>query len=243
MAGYAIAAMLLGLALWMTQSRTAYAGAVIGLAAVWIYSRRASWTIVAVSAAGAAALLTWGVFLNQGSATQSSASLSMSLRGDMAKIALQVAKERPIFGVGLGEFRVASRQFVTPELEQRFPATVSGENAHNNFLQVLAELGIVGFAAFAGLLIAAAWSVKGANDAGAERHPQIALAGGVVAFLVTCIGGHPLLTAEVLWMFLLALGAMVALDGRDAAAPPPTSSRRGTLVPSCSSRRSSRCCR
>lgn len=214
--GYILTSIAIALALWMTHSRAAYAGAVIGLAGVWMVSRRTG-RVAILTASAAAVLLIGAVLLNRGTASQSSSAVSVGVRWDMAKIALQIAEEHPAFGVGLHEFRIASRAFVTADLRERFPATASGENAHNNFLQILAELGITGLAAFLWLLAAAFGSLRGGTGSGG-RPEQLALAGGVAAFLVSCLGGHPFLTTEVLWLFLLVLGATAGLGDRVVSA-------------------------
>lgn len=218
--GYLLATVALALPLYWTVSRAAWAGAAAGLVVIWIYSRRPSWRIFAVVAGGAATVMATVVLMNPRVETQSSSSVATRIRWEMGKIALQMTGEQPVFGIGLGEFRASSRRFVSDDLLKMFPATAVGENAHNNFLQILAELGIAGLAAFLWMLAVAAASVRGANNAGAPRPAQVALAGGVLAFLISCLGGHPFLTTEVLWLFLLTLGAMTAMAVR------PTYSRR-----------------
>lgn len=219
--GYVAAAAVIGLALWMTYSRSAWAGAVAGVAAVWIFTRRTYRLALSAGALAVAGLIAIFVVMSPGSSAQASSSVALGVRWEMAKIALQIAEEHPITGVGVGGFRVASRAHVTDDLIARFPATASGENAHNNFLQILAELGIGGLAAFTWLLTSAALSLRGARAVDAPRAGQIALAGGVAAFLVTCLGGHPFLTPEVLWLFMLVLGAM-ASSGVEPAGGTPT---------------------
>ena len=126
-----------------------------------------------------------------------------------------------LFRSGWHEFRQASHAFITPELIAAFPATAVGENAHNNFLQILAGLGVTGLAAFLWLLAAAGRSLRGARAAAAAGQPaQLALAGGVLAFLISCLGGHPFLITEVMWMFMLALGTMTGMGETPPAGVP-----------------------
>ena len=61
----------------------------------------------------------------------------------------------PSFGVGIGRYYSRSGEFSSPELLESFPPAIH-ENAHNNFLQILAELGVVGFAVVMWLLWSAA---------------------------------------------------------------------------------------
>jgi len=210
--GYVLAAVVLGLAVFMTHSRAAYAGAVIALSALWLTSRGLSRAVLTTGAAVLAAVLLFTLMIrNAGSAAQVSAAQSMDIRWQMGKIALRIAAERPVFGIGLGAFRAASRAFATPELSAIFPAVASGENAHNNFLQILAELGIVGLAAFLWTLVPAGRAALDAWRSPPSGAAALGLAGGLLAVLVTCFGGHPFLTAEVSWAFFLVLGAAVGL--------------------------------
>ena len=86
------------------------------------------------------------------------------------------------------------------------------ENAHNNFLQIAAELGAVGIAAFLALLAACAGSACGGRCA-ARDGPDPLLAGagaGAGAFVLTCLAGHPLLTSETAYPFWIVLALAVA---------------------------------
>src|SRR5262249_20050857 len=130
---------------------------------------------------------------------------SFGVRLHMAGIALRMTQQHPIFGIGLDQFRRGSQYFITPDFIARFPQAAVGENAHNNFLQILAELGAVGLIAFGWLLAPLARSI------GRGSMAFVALTGGVLAFLLTCLLGHPFLIVQVLWLFLLAVGCSTGL--------------------------------
>jgi hypothetical protein len=94
----------------------------------------------------------------------------------------------------------------------------SRENAHNNFLQVAAELGIAG-----GILFAIVVLVPFRRALSALRQPSappvlLGVAGGLAAFLVTCLSGHPLLHAQIAFPFWIVLGIAsgLALGLRDS---------------------------
>ena len=62
----------------------------------------------------------------------------------MWQSAWQMFKDNPLFGVGYGSYKVAYQtKYISPDAKER-----TLEHAHNNFMQMLAECGIVGFAAF-----------------------------------------------------------------------------------------------
>ena len=210
-AGGGAAAVVIALALWMTHSRAADAGALVALASAWLASRRPARRTAAAAVGLAAVLLIVFVAVSPPSEQQVSSGRSLGIRWKMAGIALQITQEHPVFGIGLGEFRQASRAFVTPDVVTLFPETAVGENAHNNFLQILAELGIAGLLAFLWLLAAAARPLGRAWRLGRIDDLHLGLAGGVLAFLITCLAGHPFLTTEVLWVFLAALGVTAGL--------------------------------
>lgn len=60
-------------------------------------------------------------------------------RIDLWQKSFAVFKENPLFGVGLGSFPI----YIEPDKDARAPV-----NAHNTYLEIMAELGLVGFIAF-----------------------------------------------------------------------------------------------
>jgi len=142
----------------------------------------------------------------------------------MAKVALAIAVRHPVLGVGLGNFQTASVAFIPPDVVAYFPPAAVGENAHNNFLQVLAELGVPGLAAFIWLLaspLRAGWRAVRSGHGAPEL---VGLAAGIGAFLLTCLTGHPLLSGPVTVVFFLCLGLLSGLSG--GTRPIPVTARR-----------------
>jgi hypothetical protein len=135
----------------------------------------------------------------------------------MAETGARMIASRPTFGIGLGEFYQRSGEFSSADLIAKFPRAIH-ENAHNNFLQVAAELGLAGGLAFTWLIVTALVAV--ARQAARSRTTFSALvAAGLGAFVLTCLGGHPLLIAEPAFVFWCALGA--AAGAALPADPPP----------------------
>jgi O-antigen ligase len=133
----------------------------------------------------------------------------------MANVALHMTAAHPLLGVGIGHFQSESRAWIAPDLIQIFPPAAAGENAHNNFLQVMAEVGIPGALAFVWMLatpLVLGWRSIRINRASPE---VVALWLGASAFLFTCLAGHPLLAPQVLMTFFLALGLMRGLAEPD----------------------------
>ncbi len=131
---------------------------------------------------------------------------TLKLRAEFTRTSLRMLAAAPLFGIGVGEYPARSSEFSSPELLKQY--SVLNENAHNNFLQLLAELGLVGFGAFM-------WVLAAAGVACARRlaaHPDDGLlwaAGtGVLAFIITWLGGHPLLLDAPAFSFWLLLGAV-----------------------------------
>jgi hypothetical protein len=109
-------------------------------------------------------------------------------------------QKEPLFGVGIGQYGLWSSEYAPPELLKFYPS----ENAHNNFAQVAGELGFVGLVAFVGLLVASLVRDKQTS------HPSPVLLmpaiSAIAVFVLTWLGGHPLLVPEVSYPFWLALG-------------------------------------
>ncbi|HZP41293.1 MAG TPA: O-antigen ligase family protein [Candidatus Binatia bacterium] len=95
---------------------------------------------------------------------------------------LEIVHDHPVFGLGFGRYAAAARPYYG-----RHPAADRRSHAHSNYLQLAAEVGLAGLAAF-GLLYATAllrgWpAVAGAGDAATWGAAAGAWA-GVVGFLV-----------------------------------------------------------
>ena len=146
-------------------------------------------------------------------------------RSDVWTIGLRMVSAHPIGGVGVGNFQVASSDYVIqPGLIVRADAffSTAPKITHNTYLQFLTEMGIVGLLLFVGIVLACLrcalsaaqlWSAQG--EVGMEalaRGTLLALVGLLVAdFFISENYG------KLLWMLLAICPAMLALAKREAA--------------------------
>ena len=205
-------------ALWLTRSRTALLAWLTGVAIAWMLARGWSWRRFAILSGMAALILSVLIGLRFG--REEPALPSAWFRVDMARVSLQLAARSPIFGLGLDTFHAASVPLITPEIAATFPAAARGENAHNNFLQILVELGAAGLMAFFWLLTVAALPLVRAVRQGHVGFLPLGIGAGVFAFLITCVMGHPLLVSEAALPFFLMLGLVAAAVPNSAAGTP-----------------------
>lgn len=203
------------------QSRAAVGALVVVLLARWLVPRLAMarglvWMLIAATAI-VAAVGTWMA----SSRSHIAATQALALRVQMLEVGLKMAARFPVFGVGLGDYARTSRRFIPPDLQElavfassgKFDSAQNiipaGENAHNNFLQVLVELGSLAFVAFLGLVLPAA-AVAWRGSPGRLTPEQDGLCVGLSAFLISAFFGHPLLIPEVQTMWAIGLGLAVA---------------------------------
>ncbi len=125
----------------------------------------------------------------------------MDIRWEFLKTTWRMIEAHPWFGVGIGQYLQSSSQYSSATLLAIYPR----ENAHNYFAQVAGELGLIGLAAFVGLLAVCFWPPN------RPHHDPVvaAVIAGLAAFIISWLGGHPLLVPEVAYPFWLAL-AIVA---------------------------------
>lgn len=134
------------------------------------------------------------------------------LKGRLAfwAAATSMIAHRPAFGIGLGRF------YKEVALYAADPAALPRrqENAHNYFLQIAAELGLVGFAAWAAVIVAAVLPAlrvaASEHHAPGARHLALAVPIGLVVYLLTWSTGHPLLVREGQLAFWPLVGAASA---------------------------------
>jgi O-antigen ligase len=203
---YALAVGTITPALWITGSRSALA-AVLGISAAGglvLALRSRDWRQKAAFAVGlamiaGAALLAWHYYPKL---RNDPATFSIRTRLELWQAAVSMMTTQPLFGIGLGGFYVQSHRYAAAMLDS---IGRPYENAHNYFVQVLAELGIPGlvlFLAVIGLSLREAW-----------RAGEAWWTTGLVAFLLTCLVGHPLVVPEVSYPFWIALAAAAGTAG------------------------------
>ena len=175
-----------------------------------------AWGGVAAAVLAAALLFPFAAGrLNPPDTSGRSISRAVTFRTEITQAAARMIADQPLFGVGIGKFYARSSEYFAPA----FRATVPRENAHNNFLQVLAELGMVGFVPFLWTIgVVGAAVVRGGRSG---RLPAEAFGGaaGLAAFILTWLTGHPLLIFEVATAFWLVLAAVAALAVGGATGP------------------------
>jgi O-antigen ligase len=119
---------------------------------------------------------------------------------------LYAAAEAPWLGRGTGTFYGLALWHwePVPDPDEWNPFA---ENAHNYFLQVMTEMGVVGLTLY--LVVIGMLFYQGLRaivmHEGRSRRRMIGLTCGLFAFLLTCLTGHPQLIVEVnLWFWFAA---------------------------------------
>ena len=192
--------------LWLTGSRLGLAAmalvAVVMAAALG--ARRKGRAAVAAAAVAVGLVVFVGGFLYSTAAVRTRAAVALEWRVQHGTTALRMFAAHPVFGAGVGRFYALSPEYASPDWGRR-------GNAHNNFLQILAELGLVGLALLAGLVGRVLWRTWRARDVLRSDPLAACLAGGVLAYVLTWFAGHPLLVFEAAAPFWLALGLLAGM--------------------------------
>jgi len=219
---WAGASMLLFAALWVTGSRTAVLAfvGVVALVAFTIHPfTPRSWRSGRALVIGVPIAIAIGALLialdprPEGSRTMLSIVRS---RAAFIETGMHMIATAPWFGVGIGRYYEMSGQFMPQSIYWFF----FHENAHNNFLQIAGELGVIGLAAFLWLLVAAARRLLAGWKANPGDRLLIGSAAALTAFIVTWSTGHPMLVPEVAYPFWILLGAAIARADGDAQPSP-----------------------
>jgi putative inorganic carbon (hco3(-)) transporter len=146
--------------------------------------------------------------------------------------ALRVFADHPVLGVGSGMFNEHYRE---EAIEAGFRVHEGTRSAHNLYLHILAEFGLVGAVAFFGAIGVTLRDMARArrrlgDDRAALRAVLAGLVGAVIAYLTT--GLFLSYAYERYAWFLLALGAAaaaVAAGGEDPSVAPETTDRRRSV--------------
>jgi putative inorganic carbon (HCO3(-)) transporter len=220
-----VALLIVAASLVLAQSRSAWLGGIAGLAALCILAglvssrrwvRRAALLlpVVILVAAFAGLLIVGPARLQQALAasevSQLVGTIGLSGRGEIWQRAIYAIQDFPFTGVGLGAFRRVVHLLyplfaIGPEIDIA--------HAHNIFLQVGLDLGLVGLAAYIALLLISfgvVWSVMRRGPEWA-RLWAIALAAGLIGLHVFGLTDALALGSKPGIAFWMALGLIAAL--------------------------------
>jgi len=207
------AALLAVLALAFSTARGAWLGALAVAAALALVARDRRARLV-LPACAVAAGLAFAVTpaLRAEAAHMFSAGGPNAGRVGIYRANLDIVHERPLLGLGFGRYRTAA-----PRYYAAYPAADRRSHAHNNFLQMAAEAGLTGLAAFG--LVYATVLRRGAEAIARAPDPATwaAAAGawaGVIGFLVGGLTQYTFGDAEVAIAMWVAL-AILARLGED----------------------------
>ena len=205
-------------ALIVTQSRGALLALLGGAALLalleWIASRR--WWLPALLVMAIGLGLLAGPFVERALPPPDSKDmLTLDGRRPIWEAAIRMIGRAPLSGVGLGNFKTASARDATDVSAVGPPGSFRGaEHAHNLFLQVASDLGLVGLAAFVALYgLGLRSAYRAWRDGGGAL--AMGLLGGLSAAALhglvdaTQWGSKP---AFLLWLFM---GLALSLEAND----------------------------
>jgi hypothetical protein len=231
------AVLVIGLGLWLSGSRTVLLLVFLMLlaAGVWLARARLPLTVIrrpigialVLAFVGVCAILGYRILESTGSAMPE----SLRFRWLFLETTLKMLATRPMLGIGVGNFLFSSEHFGSEELLTLISRSFGTprENPHNQFLLVVAELGLIGLFFFGWLLAASLKQLWRAADTPA-RSPELlgrAIGVGLLACLVTLLANHSLVYAEAAYTFWIVVG-LGAVAARPQQPPGPT------LEPDCS---------
>jgi len=153
------------------------------------------------------------------SISQFTESSSLKRRIAIWKFTGMMIKDHPIFGSGLGTFKYNSLSYQAQFFDQGENRSLYpygfADKAHNEYLQLGAELGMLGLGIFLWLLITyfnyGIKLLKRLKDE-YKQGILIGLMGGVVAVLIDGIFGFPLHLPATIVLFWLFIGLVVSLN-------------------------------
>jgi O-antigen ligase len=236
-------AVLMFVAIGLSLSKAGFASTigaltVMALAAIAVQVPRARrWALGAVAIVVAALAF---LYLSPEALVQQFGGMAADETGEgrvpMALDSLHLIGAFPVFGSGLGTYYPALLRYQTSALD--FAVT----NAHNDYLQLCAELGLVGslaLATFLGALLWHAWRVVANSQHREARLIALACLGSLAALLLHSLADFnlyvPANAMVASWISGIACGLPVSMPGRQAtvSVERPVFLRAWTLILGC----------
>jgi O-antigen ligase len=195
----------------LTQTRAAIIAGMMGVIAmlVWRAGLRYKWArpsrVLMAAALVAIPTALAVIVFNPLHVLASRLEIAVRMRVLFAQAGLHMFATAPVTGVGIGQYELHYWDFVPRDI-LRFSAKTS--NAHNYFLWMGAELGLVGLLVFVWLLGAAIWRGWWRLRAAPDDRWLLGSLTGLVMFIITWSVGQPLGVPPIAYTFWIALGAV-----------------------------------
>jgi putative inorganic carbon (hco3(-)) transporter len=206
------------LVLWIglvpTFSQSSYLALLAGLALLAAIRWSWRWTLAVVALGAVGAVLVVLLVGGSGKITSNRLNVDLSGRGNLVSGGADLFGERPLQGYGSGSFQEAYRAH---RKNKDAPVTVS----HTEPVTVAAEQGLVGLAAYLGLIGVALWTMgRGMWDGrdGPAFAARAAVLATFVALLVHTLAYAGFFEDPITWT-LLAVGASLAAAPATVRAP------------------------
>lgn len=204
---YALAVILIALAVYLTYSRGAYLGLAAGLLLIgWLSGRRVRLAVAALVGIGLIALIPFSQTARFQSLFQEGTGTGF-FRVSVWQSGIAMIRDHPVFGVGLDNFLYEYPKYIQPDA-WREPNL---SHPHNIVLDFWVRLGFLGMAALAWML----WEFyrKGIKEL---RGTQRALAIGLLASMTAALA-HGMIDAayfyvDLAFVWMLTVGVMMQLE-------------------------------
>ncbi|MGB9184669.1 MAG: O-antigen ligase family protein [Solirubrobacteraceae bacterium] len=223
--GFWLAAALAAFGVYVSFSR----GALIGLAVVPFVFLRSWRTWLLGPALGLLAYVATPAALTERFATLTSSGAEIATRSDIWHSAVTIWEHHPLLGVGVGGFPIAYSTVNIPG-KLYLPNTIFAPppHAHNLVLNILAEQGLIGLAAFVGLMIIATRTTLRLRRAPEPGYSVLgsALLASLIAFFVHNLFDVTMFDSVTGPYVMVLLALVVALD-RMAAGGVPLAAKPG----------------
>jgi O-antigen ligase len=213
------AAALLGLAVVFTFTRGIWLALLAALAIfVWIFARRAAPVIAGVGAAAVLVALLVPSSLRTRALSMADAGTNVE-RLLLWETAWNMLRDRPLLGVGIGNYRQAQGAYVREEV----PLTMTRTHVHNIWLQAAVERGVLGMLALGWITVSVLReAVRAVRLLPAGGLPRALAAGGLAALTGFYIDGlvqNNYGDSQVALLFWLVSG-IVVVCGRAVTSRP-----------------------
>jgi O-antigen ligase len=182
--------------IFFSYTRSTWIGAAIGLAVVLALQLPRAWKALvlggAVAVGGLVAVANLEQILAFNRADNSAAQTreSVDLRGSFAYVSWMMFLDRPLLGVGFGQFPIAKHPYLSDRTTDLTLESIRPYVHHNTVLSILTEIGLIGLALFVGLLTSwavAAWRLWRAGNSPILRAHGVLTLGALAVYFCQCV--------------------------------------------------------